>query len=84
VNLLSVGRNTRKSHVKGIDLGTITTWNATIQVNNQQAIVYISSGRAPKQGECIPINANETSKGTILATLDVEEWRHGTSYGSCQ
>lgn len=84
VNVISVKAFTRKSHVRGIDLGTTTTWLATVNIKDQQPQVYFSVGRAPIVGDCILVSANETSTGNIIATLDVQEWQYGTSYGNCE
>jgi len=84
VKVDSVKAFTRKSHVRGIDLGTKTTWLATVNIKDQHPQVYFSIGRAPKVGECIFVTANETSTGNIIATLDVQEWQYGTSYGNCE
>jgi len=84
VKVVSVKAFSRKSHVKGIDLGTTTTWLATVNIKDQKPQVYFSVGRAPRVGECILVTANETTAGNIIATLDGQEWQYGTSYGSCE
>lgn len=63
--------------------GHSTSWHMTVGVKNQSPKVSLMVGPPPKIGDCAPIIVNELSSGKIIASIDIEEWRYGTTYGSC-
>lgn len=64
--------------------GYSTSWHMTVSVKNNTPKVNLMVGPPPKIGECIPIIVNELTNGNIIASVDITEWRYGTTYGTCE
>jgi hypothetical protein len=70
--------------IKGAgDSYQVTTWSLTIKIKDKTPVVTLSVGPPPKIGGCVPVIADELSNGNIIASIDNEEWRYGTTYGRC-
>ncbi len=63
--------------------GHSVSWHLTVNVKNKTPLVNLTVGPPPKVGGCVPIIVNELSNGKIIASIDNQEWRYGTTNGSC-
>lgn len=84
VKILSVETLGRKVQERGMPNTTINNWRAKVRVDdNKIASVNVVYGPVPQQGKCMPVFASYLTNGKVWVVLDVEEWRFGTSNGSC-
>ena len=82
--ILSVEKVARKVQGRGVPSTTITSWKAKVRVDdNKTANVNVAYGPVPQQGNCMPVIASYLNNNKVWVVLDVEEWRFGTTNGSC-
>ena len=82
--ILSVETVVRKVQGRGMPSTSINNWRAKVQVDdNKISNVNVAYGPVPQQGKCIPVFASYLNNGNVWVVLDVEEWRFGTNYGTC-
>jgi hypothetical protein len=66
------------------NLGSYDNWVATVKhKDGRTSIVEVIYGPKPQKGNCMPVIASELSNGNVYTLLDIEQWRFGTQYGTC-